>query len=456
MPKPRNWYSPIIDIPEKSPRCEVANLVVMTISGIHSSESVEIASAVEIGRRVRACRRRRGLSLRTAADLAGLSPAFLSMVENGERVLDRCSHILALADVLHASPGELVGGPFLLRRPDAAPPVRTASAAVHAAIPALRLAVMGVSLPPAPPDAPPVEALTMQVDEVVQLVDDGDYHRAIGLVPYLLAQLQVAVRKPRTPQREEVLRLLARTYQNACVVPLKNLGYEDLAYIAVERAAAAVAELDDPVDHAMSTFYRAWALRGTSAEKDFLVDTAAVADSFQPHLRTPREFMIYGQLHKRSAYAHAHAGKGADALDHLAEASEAAARARALLGVPILDGPPHGLGSAAMAIDRAKLLYELGHYDASAEAGSQVTLDADVPLAWQATIHAVLGGALVKLGGREREAAAHLVRAERTGPQYMREHPILRQAVANLLERSGHGGMTRDLRDLANRMGAIG
>ena len=44
---------------------------------------------VSIGTRVRSCRRYRGMSLQVLADRSGLSKSFLSMVENGQRQLDR-------------------------------------------------------------------------------------------------------------------------------------------------------------------------------------------------------------------------------------------------------------------------------------------------------------------------------------------------------------------------------
>ena len=58
----------------------------------------------EFGRRLRASRRRRGLSQRTAAELVGLSQGFLSMVENGKRRLNRHRDIIALAELLEVDP----------------------------------------------------------------------------------------------------------------------------------------------------------------------------------------------------------------------------------------------------------------------------------------------------------------------------------------------------------------
>ncbi len=69
--------------------------------------------------RLRTLRLRRGLSQTALADLACVSPSFVSMVENGQRSLRSADHILALADVLRVSPLYLADG-----REDPAAPVR--------------------------------------------------------------------------------------------------------------------------------------------------------------------------------------------------------------------------------------------------------------------------------------------------------------------------------------------
>ena len=78
-------------------------------------------------------RRWRGKSQVELAGLAGLSPSFLSMVETGQRPLDRRSHIAALASALKVSETDLVGGPHLTPDPLQSDP--------HMGIPALRVAL---------------------------------------------------------------------------------------------------------------------------------------------------------------------------------------------------------------------------------------------------------------------------------------------------------------------------
>src|ERR1700722_15457198 len=58
----------------------------------------------DAGARLRTLRLRRGIPLAVLAGLSGVTPSFLSMVENGHRELRRWSDILALANALEASP----------------------------------------------------------------------------------------------------------------------------------------------------------------------------------------------------------------------------------------------------------------------------------------------------------------------------------------------------------------
>jgi transcriptional regulator with XRE-family HTH domain len=73
----------------------------------------------DAGVRLRTLRLRRGMSQVALAELACVSPAFVSMVETGQRSLRSADHILAMADVLKVSPFYLADG-----RDDPATPVR--------------------------------------------------------------------------------------------------------------------------------------------------------------------------------------------------------------------------------------------------------------------------------------------------------------------------------------------
>jgi transcriptional regulator with XRE-family HTH domain len=73
----------------------------------HSNGSVLAAGDDHPLRRLR---RRRGLTQDELAGLAGLSSAFISMIETGQRRLSRLDHITAVAAVLRVSPADLAPG----------------------------------------------------------------------------------------------------------------------------------------------------------------------------------------------------------------------------------------------------------------------------------------------------------------------------------------------------------
>jgi len=64
----------------------------------------------DLGARLRAVRERRGMTLETLGGLCGVSGAYICMIENGKRSLDRYSMILSLANALRVPPSELADG----------------------------------------------------------------------------------------------------------------------------------------------------------------------------------------------------------------------------------------------------------------------------------------------------------------------------------------------------------
>lgn len=397
-------------------------------------------TALTIGKRVRLNRRLRGLSLRTTAELAGLSPGFLSMVENGRRRLDRSTHILALAAVLQVSPGELTGrehGPAI-----------PASINAHAAMRSVRLAILGIA--GAPSAGPPeVETLSNEVDDTIRLVRSCGYDQAARRLPGLLTRLQHAAGRCGRAERKEILKLLLRTYRPGCVVLCRNLGYQDLSFLAMERAAALANELDDLRHHATNAYWRAWTLPWKASGRHALPATLAAIETTRTGRNDPELLRVQGALHKITAFLYASIADQEAAFAHFGKAVEIAHHAGDSSSVELQFGPTR------ISTERVKLLFLLRHFGEAVRTGGQLRLGDEIFLDWRAFFHVLLGNSLMRLGGRDPAAVGHLVRAEQLAPQYMHEERLLRQAVIHLLGRSAHDAIGSDLRGLAWRIGVL-
>src|SRR5579875_3424162 len=197
---------------------------------------------ITIGARLRTLRRWRGMTQVELAGLAGVSPSYVSMVEHGERMLDRRSYIAALASALKVSETDLVGGPHLSADRVQSDP--------HMGIPPLRVALQTNSLTDtATEQARPLEELTAELlGTIVPLRRDAcDYVRVGQLLPPLIDELYVHIAQP---EDERGQRLALETLIEACVCATAmcwGLDYFDLAQLAALRAQEAANVLGDPV-----------------------------------------------------------------------------------------------------------------------------------------------------------------------------------------------------------------
>ncbi|MFK0179618.1 helix-turn-helix domain-containing protein [Streptomyces xanthochromogenes] len=405
--------------------------------------------ARRIGERLRSARRQRGMSLRSLAGLAGVSVGYLSMVENGQRLLDRSSLITCFAEALQIAPAELTGQPF-------ASVDRHASAA-HKTIPALRLALMGITLATPsdrrPPEVP-AAVLTERVAKANRLYHAAEYGTLAAGLPTLLADLHAAAEAANGAARHELLKLLADTYHPACTLLLKNLGYTDLAFIAVTRAADAIAELDDPVYWALSGFFHTHVLMSAGSPAQALAQATAAADALQAHLTGPDAHALLGELHLISATSltqdRQRPGdtRTEEVRAHLAEAADLAGRTGETRAWYLNFGPTN------VGIHQVSLNTDLGLHGTAVTAGDGVHPEAlDEAPGRQAAFYADLGRSLAHLRGREADAVTALLTAEQIAPQRIHVNAPVRNTVEFLTDRRLPAHTARDLRGLAHRIG---
>jgi transcriptional regulator with XRE-family HTH domain len=396
-----------------------------------------------IGARLRILRRWRGMTQAQLAGLADLSPSFVSMVETGQRPLDRRSHIGAIASALRVSETDLVGGPHLSADHLQSDP--------HMAIPALREALQTSTLTaPAVDRARPLPELAREVGgQITPLYKKADYVGAGALLPDVLDELYWHTAQ----QSDEAARRLAlETLIEACFtagLTAKDLGYPDLAYVAVLRAGEAAALLDDPVQRGKVECLRIWAFPRERSWERRLAAAESAAENLEPHARTPLGLHVLGILTLHAALGAAVVQRPG-AIDHwLAEAGR-------LAGVV----PDDMIGNwQSFSLTNVRLWNVAIGVERGESGGTVLELARPVDqskIAYrnrQAVFLADVGRGLAREPRMRGEAVRWIRRAEQAGPQLIRNHPPTHETVAYLLNRARADAGGRELRGMASRMG---
>ena len=398
---------------------------------------------VTIGARLRTLRRWRGKTQTELAGLAGLSPSFLSMVETGQRPLDRRSHIAALASALKVSESDLVGGPHLSTDRLQSDP--------HAVIPALRAALQTSSIDdPAVDQARPLPALVQEMTRIEPLHQACDYVAIGKVLPAIIEELHCHASRPAD---EAAYQAALETLVDACVCATftaKDLGYGDLAHLAALRAEEAGRRLDDPVQLGKAAFVRVHSLPKAGAWDRTLAQAQKAAEELEPHATSTLSFQVLGMLELTAALSAAVVQDGTRAADWLHEADRLAER------VPdIPDESWMAFSATNVGIWRVAVSVERG-YSGTAVLRLAEKVDESKLAGRQgrrAAFLADVGRGLAREPQMQRDAIRWLRRAEDTAPQWIRNSPAVRGAVTYLLNRATTAAGGPELRGMAARMG---
>lgn len=396
-----------------------------------------------VGMRLRVLRRWRKLTLTELAGLAGLSPSFLSMVENGQRLLDRRSHIAALASALRVSETDLVGGPHLSADPVQADP--------HSVIPALRAALQTNSLDaPMSERARPLSELVAEVQAVEPLYYSCDYVRLGERLPPVIDELYYHAAHP---EDEASYRQTLEALVDSCMFATfrsKDLGYLDLAHIAADRAAQAAAILNDPIQQGKAAYLRVQTMPRNGSWNRTLLAAERAANTLEPHVKGGLGVQVLGMLTLSASLAAASVHDGAKASAWLEEAAELADR--------IPDTPQANWSSFSatnVGVWRVAVSVEHGASGKPVlELASKVNHE---KLAVRSSRHAAfladVGRGLARDRATRSIAVGWLQRAENVAPQRIRNSGPARETVLFLLDRARAAAVGRELRGMASRMG---
>jgi transcriptional regulator with XRE-family HTH domain len=398
---------------------------------------------VTIGARLRTLRRWRGMTQVKLAGLAGLSPSFVSMVEHGNRMLDRRSHIAALASALRVSETDLVGGPHLSADPLQSNP--------HMAIPVLREAFQTNKLDvPAIDHARPLgELAEMMTARIEPMRAASDYAGAGALLPDVLDELHWHTAQAAG---EQARRLALETLIEACItagLTAKDLGYVDLAHVAVLRAEEAATLLDDPVAQGKVSCLRMWTFPRERSWDRRLATAERAADALEPHARTPLGLQVLGILSLHAALGAAVVQQPHAVTHWLQAADQLAAR------VPDdLAGNWQSFCQTNVNLWRVAVSVERGESGGAVlELAQRVDPSRVTVRTRRASYLADVGRGLAREQKTSAAAVQWLRQAEEAGPQHIRNHPATRETVAYLLNRAARSAGGWELRGMAARMG---
>ncbi|WP_034087430.1 helix-turn-helix domain-containing protein [Streptacidiphilus albus] len=372
-----------------------------------------------VGARIAAARRSRRLTQQELSAHAAVSVSMLKKVESGQRtpsddVLD------AISRALDVDSARLLGTV-----------VHTGSR-IHAAIPAIRLAIDAYDVP----SDGPVRSLRSQRRAVAELEGwrlGSQYTSITEKAPELLAELARALHARSGPERLETAALLAAAYRSADAVAYKS-GYTDLSARLVDLVRSTARLAEDPLLDAMAAYVRTEVFFLHRSEAGLQVGLRALEQAVDaaPAPVDPVSRAALGALHMRAAVV---AGRLADsdgARQHMTEARRMAEAVREGVYLGTAFGPDsyrvHEIAVAVELREGARAVRTAGEWrppaDLPAERRSHFHIDLARAQLWQ---------------GMTGEAFDSLQTARRIAPQHVREHPQVRETLRSLVRADRRG-----------------
>ncbi|UOX85305.1 helix-turn-helix domain-containing protein [Amycolatopsis sp. FBCC-B4732] len=390
----------------------------------------------EFGDRLRELRAWRGLNMRTAADLAGISHAYWGYIERGEKAVNNRQVLEAIATAMRVAPFELTRKPHLPTDPE----TRGAQSRMVELIDVLSGYRVGErpDIQPRPWDQVVAESLELHLVHRPACA----YATELEILPRLIKELLLY--STGGPHHAEALTHLIQVYDVVASLT-GRLGYVGSPPLAIERMHAAAAELGDPQWCSAVDWVRAQTLSGTDRARQYEL-AVHVADS------APRERPeVFGMAHLTASIASAAQGQADTARMHLDEAAQIAE----LIEPDVSPWPLSMMvfGRTNVGIWKVSIGVELGDGPRVAETARGFDVS-PISVSRQVAFWTEMGRGLLE-GRRTRQAGLDAFkRADALAPQQLRNNHFAREAIANQLRHSrGDDGMARDVRYLAWRMG---
>ncbi|MFI6031444.1 helix-turn-helix domain-containing protein [Amycolatopsis magusensis] len=392
----------------------------------------------DLGRRLREIRLWRQLSLRAAAELSGITHGYLGQIERGEKPVNNRQVLEALALILHVSPSDLTGRPWLTADPLTAD-AQAALLPVEAVLTEWRPGEIPDDAPPRPWN----EVWHESEKLTNHLRPTSDYAAQGAVLPNLIHDL-LCHADAAGEHRQRALRALVAAYHAAGNLAAR-IGTRHLGYVASDRLTQAAELLGEPEWLGVAGWTRAQFVSSISRARQY---TLAVQAVDLPGARLESR----GMSHLTAALAAAAVGNDSMAKTHLAEASTMA-------DALDLDNSSWGAGTmnfgrANVGIWKVSIGVEAGDGGRVAEVAEDVPWQA-VPASRQGAYWMDLGRGLLTEKRTRDEGLRALLKAEELTPQQVRNNVFVKELVADQLRTARRDAGGRELRGLAWRMGVV-
>ncbi|HZG91344.1 MAG TPA: helix-turn-helix transcriptional regulator [Pseudonocardia sp.] len=376
-----------------------------------------------LGERIAHLRLRTGMTQTGLASRAGVSVDVIRKLEQGQRHTVSIPNLHKLARALDVDAGTLLSKPHQLPVDD------DMSGAVI-----IRRTL--TSIDDLIDDDPGIEPIT--IDEVKRTVTygwgsywAGRFDQLGQLLPTAIGQARATLRAARADDRADASDLTARVLQLAACT-LVQLGYTDIAHLALREALGHAASGSDPL--------RVQALRGSLAwvllvEGRFFESgrvAASSAAAITPDNSSPMvAWSLYGSLLLSSATAAGRAGDRAGALALVDEAEVVAGRTGNRNDYETAFGP-HQVGMQRVDVETVT-----EHFTAALTAGRAVPRDSSLPLAARARHLSDIALAHTRLG-HDGDAVEVLDAMVTMAPAWTRYQEQPKMIYRELRERVSH------------------
>ena len=281
-------------------------------------------------------------------------------------------------------------------------------------------------------EVPSLPDLRASVNRAWASYQNGEFALVSRLLPGLIGDARRATREWRSHDVATAHTLLATAYNMAAGITVM-LGHQDLAFTAVERAAAASRAADGPLPAAASMIFLSWILlkqgRYQEAERVALSMAERSEPSFTSASRT--ELATFGNLMVNASCAVVRTGNGERASDHLSVARAAASR----YGVDRVD-QWSVFGPRVVGMYYASNAVELADIEQAVRLAEEVPPPSGgaLPPTWEARYLLNMAYAHSELGN-DTETVNLLWQARQIAPEWVRYHPLSATIVMEQLER---------------------